>query len=101
VQGICDKAFAGILKETTGWSERFSPAEGSCQDGVTESKERAADLRALQHALDEKIDKLDSRYVSSGKSSPENAKDEAELRTKSEAAELRALASEVHKTYLR
>jgi hypothetical protein len=48
--------------------------------------------------LDEKIDKLDSRYVSSGKSSPKNVKDEAELRYKPEAAELKALASEVHRT---
>jgi hypothetical protein len=67
VQDMRDKSFARIMKETT--SQKLDGLKDLAKQGAAArmalqgTKERAADLRARQHALNEKIDCLASRCV--------------------------------------
>lgn len=103
VQDVREKAFERIMKETSSQKlDGLKDLDKQGADAKTElqgAKKRPADQRARQHALDEKIDRLASRFVLHGELRPGKAKDEAALRYTSEAAELMALASEGHRTY--
>jgi hypothetical protein len=103
VQDVREKAFERIMKEISSQKlDGLKDLDKQGADAKTKlqgAKKRAADQRARQHALDEKIDSLASRFVTHGEFSHGKTKDEAALRYTSEAAELMALASEGHRTY--
>jgi hypothetical protein len=98
VQTMRDESFAAVMKDTT--VRKLAGLKELAQQGadhkmkLQEAREHAASLRARQHALDEKVDRLAARYVTSGKFSPGKAQDVAEARYAAEAVELKAFAAE-------
>jgi hypothetical protein len=91
IQTMRDESFAAVMKDTT--VRKLAGLKELAQQGadhkmkLQQAREHAASLRARQHALDEKVDRLAARYVTSGKFSPGKAQDEAEARYAAEAVE--------------